>query len=75
MHSWKPDHCLFDIAAASNVESVQEEGECAGSGGLLTGEELLRNFLGEAIEKMLYLLNSKIKFLHAFHRERTTVIL
>ena len=41
------DHCLFDIAAASNVERVEEEGEGAGSGGLSSGEELLREFLGE----------------------------
>ena len=34
MHSWKLDHCLFDIAAASNMERVEEEGEGASSGGL-----------------------------------------
>ena len=47
MHSWKLDHRLFDIAVASNVESVEEEGKGAGSGGLSSGEELLRDFLGE----------------------------
>ena len=47
MHSWKPDHCLFDIAAASDVQRVAEQGEGAGSGGFLSGEELLRDFLGE----------------------------
>ena len=47
MHSWKLDHHLFDIVAARNVERVEEEGEGAGSGGLSSGEELLRDFLGE----------------------------
>ena len=47
MHSLKLDHRLFDIAAASNVDRVEEEGEGAGSGGLSSGEELLRVFLGE----------------------------
>ena len=47
MHSLKADHRLFDIAAASNVDRVEEEGEGAGSGGLSNGEELLRDFLGE----------------------------
>ena len=47
MHSWKLDHRLFDIAATSDVERVEEEGKNAGSGGFSSGEELLRDFLGE----------------------------
>ena len=47
MHSWKLDHHLFDIAAASDVQRVEEEDEGAGSGGCSSGEELLRDFLGE----------------------------
>ena len=47
MHSLKLDHCLFDIAAASNVDRVEDEGEGAGSGEVSSGEELLRDFLGE----------------------------
>ena len=47
MHSLKLEHRLFDIAGASNVESVEEEGEGAGSGGVSSGKELLRDFLGE----------------------------
>ena len=47
MHSLKPDHCLFDIAAVSNVDRLEEEDKGAGSGGLSSVEELLRDFLGE----------------------------
>ena len=47
MHSLKLDHHLFHIAAASNVDRVEEEGEGACSGGLSSGEELLRDFLSE----------------------------
>ena len=47
MHSLKPDHHLFDIAGASNMDRVEEEGEGASSGGVSSGEELLRDFLGE----------------------------
>ena len=47
MHSWKLDHHLFYIAAASDVQRVEEEGEGTGSGGFSSGKELLRDFLGE----------------------------
>ena len=47
MHSWKPDHHLFDIAAASDVQRVEEQGEGTGSGGFSSCEELLMDFLGE----------------------------
>ena len=47
MHSWKLDHHLFDIAAASDVQRVEEEGEGVGSGGFSSSEELLRDFLDE----------------------------
>ena len=49
MHSWEPDHHLFDIAATSDVQRVEEEeGEGAkGPGGSSSGEELLRESMGE----------------------------
>ena len=40
-------YALIETAAASNVDRVEEEGEGAGSGGVSSGEELLRDFLGE----------------------------
>ena len=47
MHSWKLDHPLFVIAAVSDVQRVEEEGEGAVSVGFSSGEELLRDFLGK----------------------------
>ena len=70
MHSLKPDHHLFDIAAASNVDRVEEEGEGAGSAGVSSGEELLRDFLGEQIVRCYIYLILKSNFCMHFTGKR-----